>query len=155
MNVMTREENKTNIQLELVREFDASPEEVFKAWTDPIALQAWMAPEGMTCPDAEANAFVEGSYKFPMVSSNGEVDTAVGHYTCVEAPYKLAFSWSWLQEDGTVGHPMHVTLEFERLPDNRTRMNMLHINLADQELKERHNSGWESCFNCLDSYLAS
>ncbi|MCG8491526.1 MAG: SRPBCC domain-containing protein [Sneathiellales bacterium] len=153
MNKIVSREEATGLELEIIREFDAPVEMVFEAWTDVNALRSWMGPTGRSCPNAEANPVVEGAYSFPMVAENGAVDTVVGHYTTIDPPYRLAFSWSWMQEDGTIGHPMHVTLHFEEIEGNRTRMKLLHINLATPEARTNHNSGWVGCFDCLDGYL--
>lgn len=151
-NVMPKIEN-TAIELEIVRDFDASPEAVFDAWTNAEALKAWMGPSNITCPKATSNPVLEGKYCFPMEMESGNVSTVVGHYTKIDRPNSLAFTWSWLQEDDSIGQPMHVSLEFEKLGDNKTRMTMLHINLIDEAAKASHNEGWTGSFNCLDTYL--
>ena len=153
MNKAITRSEATGLELELVRDFDAPPEMVFEAWTNAEALRTWMGPESRTCPNADINPVVEGAYSIPMESEDGQVDTVVGHYTRIEPPHFLAFSWSWMQEDGSIGHPMHVSLEFERLEGNRTRMTMLHINLIDETSRDNHSEGWVGCFNCLERFL--
>ncbi|MEP3247434.1 MAG: SRPBCC domain-containing protein [Sneathiella sp.] len=149
---MTRDE-ASGLELELVRDFDAPPEVVFKAWTNRDALKVWMGPESRTCPNTEINPVVEGAYRFPMEAEDGSIATVVGHFTRIEPPRFLAFSWSWMQEDGSIGRPMHVSLEFEKLDGDKTRMKMLHVNLMDTTARDNHQEGWVGCFNCLDRYL--
>ena len=36
--------------LEVVREFDAPPEAVWRAWVDPALVGRWWGPKGFTCP---------------------------------------------------------------------------------------------------------
>ncbi len=144
---------ETGIELEIVRDFDASPELVFDAWTNAEALRKWMGPNSIQCPKATANAELDGEYCFPMEQEDGNVSTVVGHYTAIERPYKLAFTWSWLQNDSSIGQPMYVALEFERLEGDRTRMTMHHVNFADESARASHNEGWIGCFNSLDIHL--
>ncbi|MBL4906904.1 MAG: SRPBCC domain-containing protein [Sneathiella sp.] len=151
-NAMPKIED-SGIQLEIIRDFEGPLETVFDAWTNAEALRLWMGPNTAKCPKATANPVMNGEYCFPMEMENGNVSTVVGHYTQIERPFRLAFSWSWLQEDKTIGQPMHVSLEFERLDTNRTRMKMLHVNFLDESSKSSHNEGWIGCFNCLDTFL--
>ncbi len=142
------------LELEIVRDFEAPVELVFDAWTDVNALRVWMGPQNRHCPKATADPVLDGKYAFPMEAENGETSTVVGHYTEIERPYRLAFTWSWLQENDTIGQPMHVALDFERLDGNRTRMKMAHTNLIDEAAVAAHNEGWLGCFVCLDRHLA-
>src|SRR5690349_10481088 len=41
----------------------ASPEKVFRAFTDPSAMASWLPPYGFTCTVHEMNAQVGGSYR--------------------------------------------------------------------------------------------
>lgn len=143
----------TGIELEITRDFDASPEVVFDAWSNAEALKQWMGPNKVTCPKATSNPVVNGEYCFPMELESGDVSTVVGHYTEIIRPHRLAFTWSWLQEDNSIGQPMHVSLQFEPIANNRTRMKMLHTNLADESARSSHQEGWSGSLNCLDVLL--
>ncbi|MEH6402187.1 MAG: SRPBCC domain-containing protein [Sneathiella sp.] len=153
MGNMSRETYAAGLELEIIRDFDAPPEMVFDAWTNVDALKAWMGPVSRSCPNAEANPAVGGDYCFPMEADNGDTSTVVGTYTTIDRPTRLAFTWSWIQEDGSIGHPMHISLEFEPLSENRTRLKMLHVNLANEDSRASHNEGWIGCFICLDKHL--
>lgn len=53
-------------QLVIERTFRASPEQVFDAFTDPVQLAKWWWPNGFTCPDAEVDLRVGGTYRLAM-----------------------------------------------------------------------------------------
>ena len=53
-------------QLVIERIFKASPERVFDAFTDPEQLKKWWWPNGFTCPAAEVDFRVGGTYKIAM-----------------------------------------------------------------------------------------
>lgn len=153
MGNMTPNKYASGLELEIVREFNAPLEMVFDAWTTVEALKAWMGPVSRSCPNATANPTVGGEYCFPMEAENGESATVVGTYTTIERPTRLAFTWSWIQEDGSIGQPMHVSIKLEPIEGNRTRLTMLHVNLASEEARLSHNEGWVGCLACLEKHL--
>jgi uncharacterized protein YndB with AHSA1/START domain len=53
-------------QLVVERTLKASPERVFDAFTDPDQLKEWWWPHGFTCPAAEVDLRVGGTYRLAM-----------------------------------------------------------------------------------------
>lgn len=53
-------------QLVIERAINASPERVFDAFTDAEQLTRWWWPQGFTCPAAEVDLRVGGSYRIAM-----------------------------------------------------------------------------------------
>ena len=53
-------------QLLIERTLKAAPERVFDAFTDPDQLKQWWWPNGFTCPKAEVDLRVGGSYRLAM-----------------------------------------------------------------------------------------
>jgi uncharacterized protein YndB with AHSA1/START domain len=47
----------------LHRVLKASPEKVYRAFTDPLAVAAWLPPYGFLCTVHEMNASVDGTFK--------------------------------------------------------------------------------------------
>ena len=54
---------------ELQRRFRASPERVFRAWTQPAALREWWCPAGWTAGEIEVDLRVGGAYRIAMIHS--------------------------------------------------------------------------------------
>jgi uncharacterized protein YndB with AHSA1/START domain len=54
------------------RVFDAPPERVYKAWTDPKQLARWFPPEGFTAPVCELDVRVGGKMRIDMKAPDGE-----------------------------------------------------------------------------------
>jgi len=48
--------------LVITREFDASREEVWKAWTDPEIVKRWWGPKAFTTPVSKVDLRVGGTY---------------------------------------------------------------------------------------------
>ncbi len=95
----------------LEKTYDASPETVWHAWTDPNMLKQWWGPNDVTIPECEVDLCVGG--KFYIVMEAGE---AMGPYkgtkwpmraefTAVEPRTKLAYSaqaWTEGQNEETM-----------------------------------------------------
>lgn len=85
-------------QLVLQRLVKAPPERVFDAFTDPAQLQKWWWPEGFTCPAAEVDLRVGGTYRLAM-EWPGSIPTGQqfshfmgGEYYEIERPRRLVMS---------------------------------------------------------------
>ncbi len=102
--------HEKDLVLEITRHFDVPREVLFRAWTDPSWLVRWMGPGECTCPVAETEIVIGGAFK---ICIRGEGDHwAHGHYQEIEPPERLAFSWQWEQEDGSLGHEMLIEIDF-------------------------------------------
>jgi uncharacterized protein YndB with AHSA1/START domain len=114
-------ENKKEVELE--RTYDASPEMVWKAWTDPEMLKQWWGPNNVTIPECEVDLRVGG--KFYIVMEAGE---AMGPYkgtrwpmmaefTVVEPNSKLSYTAkAWTEgakEETTIDQTTEITLTEE------------------------------------------
>ncbi|MGA9875740.1 MAG: SRPBCC domain-containing protein [Solirubrobacteraceae bacterium] len=140
--VMTSE---TSLRIE--RSFDASPEEVFDAWTSPEVLKRWWAvhPDGKT-PVAEVDLRVGGRYRLVMESPDGETHTVSGVYREVERPKRLVYTWQWELDSGEPADISSVAVEFVGRGDH-TDVVLEHTGLPDSDSRDRHAQGWSSCLD--------
>src|SRR3954465_11886696 len=100
-------------EITLERTYEALPERVWQAWTDPTELMQWWGPENVTIPECKVDLRVGG--KFYIVMEAGE---AMGPYkgtkwpmeaefTVVEPNSKLAYTaQAW-----TEGHREEMTID--------------------------------------------
>ncbi len=85
-------------QLVVERTITASPERVFDAFTDPVQLQKWWWPKGFTCPAAEVDLRVGGTYRLAMewpgfIAAEQQFShRMVGEYYVIERPRRLVMS---------------------------------------------------------------
>jgi uncharacterized protein YndB with AHSA1/START domain len=141
---------ETSLRVE--RSFDASPEEVFDAWTNPEVLRRWwVADPSWTTPLAEVDLRVGGRYRLSMEDpGTGARHTVGGEYSEVSRPERLSYSWCW-EEDGRPGdHVSTVTVEFRRERE-RTTVVLEHTGLASADSRDQHAHGWAGCLESLQS----
>jgi uncharacterized protein YndB with AHSA1/START domain len=83
--------------LRIERTFDAPIEDVFEAWTSEQVLRRWMhANPDWETPTAEVDLRVGGRVRVVMRDpADGAEYGAVGEYTVIEPPHRLAFTWVW------------------------------------------------------------
>ncbi|HEX3153019.1 MAG TPA: SRPBCC domain-containing protein [Candidatus Angelobacter sp.] len=83
-----------NLKGELVttRVFDAPPDVVFKAWTDPKQMAQWWGPKNFTNPVCELDVRPGGAWRIIMRAPDGVEYECSGVYSEVLAPQRLVFS---------------------------------------------------------------
>lgn len=146
--------------LVLERIFDAPPEKVFQAWTDPAILPRWFAPRPFTTPMVDIDPRPGGKFNTTMRSEDGTEYPNSGIYLEVTPNRKLvttdAFTSGWIPS----GQPFMVSeLTFEPLEGGRTKYTAraMHWNA---ETKAQHeamgfHAGWGQCADQLAEVLAT
>lgn len=85
-------------QLVIERTFKASPERVFDAFIDPEQLQKWWWPNDFTCPAAEVDLRVGGTYRLEMewpdfIPAESRFSSHMGgEYFEIDRPHRLVMS---------------------------------------------------------------
>ena len=144
--------------IELTHVFDALPERVYKAFTDPDEFARWYGPDGFPArrDTVELDARVGGSQRFVMVS---EVDPSMrtgftGSFTEVVPNQLLASSGSW---DGIPGQQdpwsSHLRVDFHDA-DGKTRL-VLREGPHPANTAELGRDAWQMMFAKLETLLAS
>ena len=138
--------------LNLTRRFDAPPQAVFEAFTDPDQLVRWWGPEGMDVPEFSIDLRVGGTWRTCMRSASGELHCVRGIYKAIEPPRRLVMTWAW---EGGEYADMETLVSFEfRESNGGTELHLRHEQFDSREQRDRHNMGWSSSMNCLAAYLA-
>src|SRR6516225_10239331 len=83
--------------IELQRRFRASPERVFRAWTQAPALREWWCPAGWVAGEIEIDLRVGGAYRIAMVRSGdpGPGVSVGGRFLEIRPPEHLVYTWRW------------------------------------------------------------
>jgi uncharacterized protein YndB with AHSA1/START domain len=140
------------LELRMEREFAATPERVFAAWTKRDMMAQWWGPEGMTCPHCDLDLRVGGKWRTCMLGPDGKENWVSGVYREIVPNKRLAFTWAW-EEKGVRGQETVVTLDFAPTTKG-TRMVLLQRRFETAESAKMHGQGWSSSFDCLDRILA-
>ena len=81
--------------LTIKRRFNAPPEKVFAAWTDPEKVKRWMGPGEVKVLRAESDPRAGGRYRWLMQAPDGEEHDVSGVYREFIPNEKLVFTWAW------------------------------------------------------------
>lgn len=136
----------TTHSLQVKRQVDASPKEVYRAWTDRAQVARWFAPS----PDFlvvvhQLDPRAGGAYRIEMKAPDGSSHVAVGIYEEVESPHRLTFTWRW------EGSPMADTLVTVELTakGGGTEVVLTHTLFQSEEQRDQHTQGWTGCLTQL------
>jgi uncharacterized protein YndB with AHSA1/START domain len=136
------------------RTFDAPPERVFAAWTDPAALREWFGSPLGGVKDVEADVRVGGSYRITArVHPTRRSAYIVGTFLEIEPPRRLVYTWSWERMPIAFGTgDSKVTVEFvER--DGGTELRLTHELVDKRRVLGFHRWGWHGALDRLARYL--
>ncbi len=126
------------------RQLAASPERVWRAWTDPDLLRRWFAPDPGLELTVEVDVRVGGAFTVVIRSH-----VAVGEYVEVDPPRRLAFTWRWRDLDSPAG-----LVVVELTPSGEgTALVLTHSGLLDQTDADNHAQGWEGVLSRLPDAL--
>ena len=136
--------------LRIARTFHAPAQAVFDAWTSEEVLRRWFYGQpGWETSEADVDLRVGG--KVRLVMRDPEKDEEFGgsgHYTEIDPPNRLAFTWIW---DHNPTRTL-IVIDFEEV-DGVTTVHFAHSDLWDEEAVRDHESGWHNCFANLERAL--
>lgn len=128
------------------RTITASPEVLFDAWLDPVAMSAWMRPGSIRFTEARVDPRVGGRYEIIMHSAT-EIYPHTGTYRVIDRPRQLVFTW---HSRGTEQRETLVTVDF--VPrGGKTEVVVTHEQLPGSA-QPSHTEGWASALEHLEEY---
>jgi len=157
-------ESASGLILRMTRTFDAAPDRVFAAWTDPEHFGSWFGPVGMTSVLCEGDAKVGGTWRLmgegrniPGRQQGQDVvrPTVSGKYLEIEPPNRLVFTFAWHEKDDFAsprGQETIVTIQFKAVGE-RTEMVFTQAVFKDEQSLAAHNRGWTESFDKFGEFL--
>ena len=125
--------------IRIIRDFDAPPDKVFRAWIEPELVAQWLGPKSTEMRIEEWNARTGGNYRYAALQDGEEVAAFYGSFHEVRPNERLVQTFTW------EGMPDGVSLEtmtFEDLGDGRTRT----IGLSVVENLEGRDGSWPAAW---------
>jgi uncharacterized protein YndB with AHSA1/START domain len=104
--------------IRIIRDFDAPPEKVFRAWIEPDLVVQWLGPKSTEMRIDKWDADTGGNYRYVAIQNGEEVAAFYGSFHEVRPSERLVQTFTW------EGMPDGVSLEtmtFEDLGNGRTR----------------------------------
>ena len=157
MSITNQQNSSSERELVLIRMIDASPDKVFRAWTDPELLKLRFAPLPWTTPSVETDVRPGGSSIITMRDPEGNEFPSSGVYLEVIENEKLVFTDAYTEAWVPAEKPfMTVILTFENV-DGKTRYTARarHWTEADREEHEKMGffEGWGICTDQLEELV--
>jgi uncharacterized protein YndB with AHSA1/START domain len=117
----------------------ATPETVFRYFTDPGRYAQWMGS------DATLEPVPGGCYRVWMRDGV----EATGEFVEIDPPRRLVFTWGWTHDPAVPPGATRVVITFAA-EDGGTRVVLRHHDLPDDGQREHHRKGWEVYLGRLD-----
>ncbi|WP_370937057.1 SRPBCC domain-containing protein [Amycolatopsis sp. cg13] len=104
--------------IEVVREFDATPAQLFRAYTDPDLITRWLGPRDIEMRILEFDAHSGGAYRYVHRDTDGSEHVFRGVFHTVERAERIVQTFEY---EGAPGNVSLESMTFEDL-DGRTRL---------------------------------
>jgi uncharacterized protein YndB with AHSA1/START domain len=157
---MTRYQTKIEADPDLptvriTRDFDASPDQVYRAYIEPDLAAQWLGPRNITTNIVEWDARTGGHYRYTAERDGETIAAFYGSFHEVRPAQRLVqtFTWEGAPDGVSLG-----TVTFDDLGDGRTRVTTLTVvdNMKDRDviLASGMESGVVEGYEKLDAILA-
>ncbi|MEU4251585.1 SRPBCC family protein [Amycolatopsis sp. NPDC026612] len=159
---MTMAKHETGIEadakvptIRIVREFDATPEQVFRAHVDPELYAQWVGPHSVTTRILRWDARTGGEWAFANDRGGEEIAAFHGSFHEVRPPERIVWTFTY---DGEPDGVALETLTLEETEDGRTRLQALSVvqdfETRDGMLASGMDAGLREGYAKLDELLA-
>jgi uncharacterized protein YndB with AHSA1/START domain len=141
-----------NTSLEIKRFINAPRARVYAAWTDPEQLKQWWGPKEVQTRNFTADARVGGKYRWDLVNQEGEEMSVFGEYRELVVGKKIVFTWKWDDDEAWETKNSVVTIELSDRAGG-TELKLTHVQLPSEASRDRHNEGWSSVLDRLETFF--
>jgi uncharacterized protein YndB with AHSA1/START domain len=141
-------------EIRVERLFDAPPERVFAAYTDPELIPQWWGPHGTTTTVEELDARKGGRWQFRSQGSDGSEIVFRGYFREVEAPTRISQTFEW---DGMPGYVSVETVTFEPVGEQTLAVSTSIFHSGEERdgmIGSGMEKGMNETFERLDTLLA-
>jgi len=141
-----------NTSLEVKRFINAPHTRVYAAWTDPAQLKQWFGPATVETDNLIADVRPGGEFRWDLTNCDGKKMTIRGEYREVQPGKRIVFTWQWQDDEDWKECVSVVSVELSDR-DGGTEVRLIHEQLPSAESRDRHNEGWNSVLEKLETFL--
>lgn len=165
---MAEDGSGTTYDVVVKRTFDAPPDRVWRAWTDPADVRQWWGPIGFTCPVAEMDVRVGGRSLVAMRAPQefgGQDMYSTWTYTTLVPNERIEYTFNFSDEQGNRRTPAeagvssdvpadgHHVVTLEDLGDGRTDMTVTEHAYASVDSRDMSRMGLEQCVDKMAAVI--
>jgi len=140
----------------ITREFESTPDKVFRCWTEQDLVERWLGPDGTVTRIDEWVCETGGRYRYATEVEGQEVAAFYGSFHEVRPSSRIVQTFTW---DGAPDGVSLETATFEELPGGRTQVTLLSVVDSMEAQRAMMSSGMEVGINDgfakLDAMLES
>jgi uncharacterized protein YndB with AHSA1/START domain len=143
------------------RVIKASPQTIYRAFLDPVALVSWLPPKGMTAEVRGFDPREGGSYRMTLTYDEPDhaapgktaehTDVVQGEFLELDPDRRIVQRVRFESEDPVFGGAMTMTWSLAAVPDG-TEVTILCENVPEGIRKEDHDAGLRSTLENLAAY---
>lgn len=147
MNRITRKSTSITVR----RTYDATPDRIYRAFTEVVDLERWYAPRDLTATVVKLDPVVGGAFEIKM---GNDESACVCYGTFVElVPFsRIAHTWQWRGEDWD--EPTLVTVSIHPAKGG-AEVILTHDRFTDGEEANMHCEGWAESLDKLAELVES
>jgi uncharacterized protein YndB with AHSA1/START domain len=147
----------SDTEILIEREFDAPPELVWEAWTNPEHVRRWWPTDRGEMTVCEIDLRVGGAWRYVMTAGDVEVGFH-GEYRELDAPHRMVSTEAYEGIPDPDGNGTLNTMTLTEV-DGRTQMQVL-VQHPTQEGRDMHiqsgmESGLQDCLDLLEEIAVS
>lgn len=132
------------------RVLNASPDRVYRAWTDPSLATDFLCPEDVTVAGVAFDVRVGGAYHIAMRLESGEVWTVRGVYREVQPGKRLSMTWKWDEDNPADEQETLLTIDLAA-HGSGTELTLTHERFTSEESRNNHEHGWNSMLDKMEA----
>ena len=146
-------------ELSIVRVFDGPRELVYEAFSNPVHARQWAGPRGFVATHFEQDVRPGGKWRACLHQTEAWKGKTFpdlwqgGVFKEIVPPERIVYTFAW---DGEAGQPTRetvITVHFTELDGNRTKMAFHQAFFDSAEMRDGHNTGWNSSFDRLEDLV--
>lgn len=123
-NPTTLEADPNLPTIRVVREFEAPPERVYRAWVEPDLLAKWLGPSSLTTNITHFDARTGGSYRYESLHNGTVVASFYGSFHELRPAQRIVQTFTF---EGVPDGVCLETMTFSELPGERTRITSVSV----------------------------